>query len=209
MKTKLFIDFDGTIFSTSRFKRDIFHLFKKAGYSEQEIEKTYWEECRDYKYSIEGNLRRLEKIRGYNKEKIDPLLEKIYRKVKKYVYKDTKTFLRKIDREKYKVNLLSLGDIGFQRLKVDHSGLVDLFQDIFITDQQKWLYLKNLLEQDEKFIIIDDRADTTEKIKAIFPNSNSIRILRKDYDRNDPYVNLQCPNGVTQVENLKQALKYL
>ncbi len=209
MKKQIFIDFDGTIFSTSRFKKDILHIFKCAGYSKEEIEKTYWEECKDYRYSIEGNLKRLARICEYDKAKIDPMVERVYKKVRKYLYKDTIPFLRKINREKYKVNLLTLGDIGFQRLKFDHSGLEKLFDDIYVTENQKWNYLKDIVKREEDFVMIDDRVDTSEKIKENFPNSLPIRIFRKDYDKNDPYLCRDCPKGAVQVVNLKEAFEYI
>ena len=206
MKQKIFIDFDGTVFNTFAFKKDLFAIYKKAGYKEEEIEKTYWDECLDYKYSIEGNLKRLANIRKYDEGKIDPEVERVYAKVPSYLYKDTVPFLKKINHSKYEVNLLSLGDIGFQRLKVDHSGLEKYFDNIYITDKQKWDYLADFLPTESFFVFIDDRADTVENIGKKFPNSVPLRILRNDFDHDDPYIELDCKE--LQIGKLTEALKY-
>lgn len=206
-KTKIFIDFDGTLFSTQEYKKSLFELYEKAGYSEEEVEKAYWAECQDYKYSLRGNLEKLELLRPYDHETIDPLVEESFARVPEYLYDDSINFVKSLDREKYEVNLLSLGDIEFQSEKINHSGITDLFDNVYITEQQKWDFLQDKIGQDEKFVIIDDRDDTMREIGEHFPAAVPIRIMRNDFDKNDPFLGKEY-EGI-QVGDLMGAVQYL
>lgn len=207
LRTRIFIDFDATLFSTPTFKLDLFEFYRNAGYAEQEVQECYEQECADYKYSIKGNLERLEKMHPYDQEKVNILMSELYKKVPEYLYDDSVEFLRSIDRNKYEVNLLSLGDIEFQSEKINHSGLAGLFDNVLITEQQKWDFLEDKVGEREKFFIIDDRADTAKEIKQKFPASIPIRIVREDINRDDPYFGGGF-EGI-QIRGLMEAIEYL
>ena len=44
-KTKIFIDFDGTIFNTELFRNRIFDVFEAAGFTDAQILREYKAEC--------------------------------------------------------------------------------------------------------------------------------------------------------------------
>jgi FMN phosphatase YigB (HAD superfamily) len=207
-KTKLFIDFDGTMFDTAKFRDGIFEVFEKAGYAHEVIMKAYVEECMDYKFSLEHLLNRLERVEERDKDKIRGDIRALYERVPSMLYGDTILFLNNIDREKYEVNLLSMGNFEFQKRKIDHAGIKDLFDNVYICENQKWDYLDTLVKPEEKFILIDDRGDTIKNVAEKYPNSRPMQIERKDEDNADPVrVDLDYDNRV--VHSFKQAMSYL
>lgn len=209
MKTKHFIDFDGTIFSTLTFRDKMFEIFTMAGFEEEEIKNTYAAESLDYLYSANGQLERLKKIHDFDIEKARLRMNKLIKASKDFMFDDFSEFVKKVDREKYELNLITLGEVSFQKAKVEASGIVKYFDNIYYCEKQKWDYLDDLVELNEKFIIIDDRADTLEKIGKKFKRSFPILMDRQQKDLADPYLSQQEKYSGIKVKNLKQAGQYL
>lgn len=207
MKTKLFLDFDGTVFDTIAYGNLLWDVFVKAGFELDEIESTYKAECLDYKYSPEGHAERLAKLHEYNEVLALSRIERLYGKVKSLIFDDVSKFLGAIDRELYEVDLLSLGDIAFQKKKIKASGLVQYFDNTFVTEKQKWDYLPEIISENERFVIIDDRGDAMEKVSKEFRKAMAIEINRNggQYDIMEQDNRF---NGV-KVKSLNQAIKYL
>lgn len=208
-KIKLFIDFDGTIFDTSEFKNEMFDAFFRCGYTLPDIKSTYVLESMDYKYNPEGHLDKLQKIKPTNHKLALARIENLYKNITKYLYADTTEFLDKINRDKYEINMLTLGDIGFQQKKVDRSGIAEKFQHIYVTDTQKWDYLQNIVSSREEFVLIDDRADTLEKVKAKFHKSLCMQIIRQDLDIDDAAIMYKEVYSGIKIKSLPEAIKYL
>lgn len=208
MKTKIFIDFDGTMFDTRLFRDQIFSILGKAGYNHDEIMTAYQAECLDYKFSLTDLVKRLQMSRPVNLSLTWARIEQLYKDVPRYLFPDTVQFLKELDHTKYEVNLLSLGDINFQRTKVENSQIAPLFDNIYYCETQKWDYLDAIVSKNEKFIIIDDRGDTIEKVGRKFVNSLALQIARKDQDKDDPVRVVQTFNNLV-IKNFKQAMMYL
>lgn len=208
-KTPIFIDFDGTLFDTAKFRDQIYDVFIKSGYDLQDIRSSYIAECMDYKYSPEGQFKRLLDIKHSNDKLVSARLDNLYDGVSRLVYADTEDFLRSIDRSKFEANLLTLGDLDFQTRKVKESGLYDFFDQLYICDIQKWDYMANIAEPRDYFIVIDDRADTLENIKSRFPKALCIQIIRQDLDLEDAANFYKEVYSGIKVHDLNQALRYL
>lgn len=178
-KIKLFIDFDSTIFNTEGFKRKFFDIFERHGFSDADIIATYRETCLNYKYSPENHLKRLVERKEVNAKIIRKELRGIYKFVPDEMYFDTKIFLDSINKDKFEVMMLSMGDKVFQKRKIDNSGVAQYFDKIYICEEQKWNYLKKLRLGDQKFYVIDDRSDTISNIAETFPASIPILIRRR------------------------------
>lgn len=209
MKEKLFIDFDGTLFDTEAFKGQMYDIFVKAGFELDEIKSTYNAECLDYKYSPIGQMERLKKIHSFDREAADQRFKKLYASCDKFLYDDSVEFLNGINRDKYGLDLLTLGDTEFQKTKVDHSGIAKYFDDIYYTEVQKWDYLDRLVDRNENFIVIDDRGDALTEIKKKFKHSLAIHIERPIEDKDDPFLSKKIDFSGINVKNLKQARQYL
>ena len=208
MKTKLFVDFDGTMFDTSGFKEAIQEVFGKVGFSEADFLRVYQAECLNYKFSIEGLTERLKKIHDFNLSLTCARINKLFSEVSRYIYDDVEPFLELVDRSKYELTLLTLGDPSFQRNKVNNSGLEKYFSKILYTEIQKWDYLKKIVNRDEKFILIDDRSDTVHQISLNFPKALALEMERTNEDKDDPARNGHIYRNLA-VRNFKQVASYI
>lgn len=208
MKTKLFVDFDGTMFDTAGFKEAMFQVFLKAGFSRNELLAAYQAECLDYKYSIAGLTERLKKVRDFNISLTQARIEKLFRDVPRYIYDDTEKFLQSVDKSKYELILITLGDTNFQHKKVENSKLEKYFDQVLYTEIQKWDYLENIVKKDERFILVDDRSDTIHQVGLEFPKALALQMNRRDEDRDDPARNGRIYKNLS-VRDFKQVASYL
>ena len=204
MKIKLFIDFDKTLFDTNQVKERIIRIFGQFGFSQEEIEQTYLAETLDGKYSPEGQARRLYDIKKFDLEVAELKIKSMIFDSSRILYSDTIQFLDGLDKEKYEVDLLSYGDVEFQERKIKHSGIIDKFDNIYITSAEKQIYLKDIAEDKENFFVLDDKMENLEKISADYPKAFMIYINRSIDDISQNY----HFKGV-KVRNLKQASQYL
>jgi len=204
MKTKIFVDFDKTLFESSQAKAKLAQIFSQLGFSQSEIEQTYLVESLGGKFNPKGQIERLKKIRSFNTSVAEMKIKSMIFDANKMLYNDSIDFLDDIERNKYEVNLLSYGDNDFQSKKIKHSGIVDKFDNIYIANIEKHIFLKDIVKLDEYFITIDDREDVLEKISKNFPKSFGILIDRKieKIFKNENF------NG-SKVNNLIQAQRYL
>jgi len=209
MKTKLFVDFDGTIFNTLALRKKMFEVFTMSGFDETEIKNTYAAESLDFKYSPEGQWQRLRKIHEFDEEKAKIRMDKLIKSSNQFLFDDFAEFVNKIDREKYELTLFTLGDINFQKDKIKNSGVVSFFDNVYYCEIQKWDFLEDIVEINEKFIIIDDRADVAERIGKKFKRSFPIFIDRSEKDLDDPALSSNSDYSGISVKNLKQAGQYL
>lgn len=205
----LVIDFDGTMFDTAGFKEEIFRAFSVSGYDLEDIRSTFIAECMDYKYSPEQQFKRLLEIKHSNEKLVGARIANLYKSVRKFVYPDSESFLKMVDRTKYGVNLLTLGNVDFQMRKAKESGLLGYFDNIYICTEQKWDFIINLVEPRDYFIMIDDRADTLNNIKTKYPKSLCIQIARQDLGIEDAAKFYKDVYRGIKVHDLGQVLRYL
>ena len=203
-QTKLIIDFDGTLFDTEAFRVEIFSLFKRMGYDDEQIQLTYQAECLSYLYSPLGQLKRLQLLKPSSQSLAEARFKNLYDNSYKYIFPDVIEFLKDMKFLNYELILLTLGDFEFQRVKIENSSINRYFDKIMYCDIQKWLYLPPVINKIDKFIFIDDRADTIDRIGKTFPNSFSIRIDRYRGAKIDLNYDSQI-----KVKNLEQASKLL
>jgi FMN phosphatase YigB (HAD superfamily) len=205
MKTKILIDFDGTILNTSELKNKLFPVFEKAGFSHDEVMDAYRAECLHYHFSIDGMIKRLKEVKDFNISLTNARIENAFNTIPKLIFDDFHDFISKIDRSKYEIDLFTLGNLNFQRTKVEHSGLVLQFDHIYYTDIQKWEYLDKIVEKDERFVFIDDRSDTVHEVSQKFPHALALYINRKAKDKDDPVI-VKSKYKNLEIANFHQAL---
>lgn len=204
MKIKLFIDFDKTIFDTSQVKERLYRIFGQFGFNQEEIDRTYSAEALDGKFNPEGQAKRLYEIKPFDLGVFELKIKSLIFDSNKILYYDTIWFLKSIDREKYQVNILSYGDINFQNRKIKQSGITEMFDEIYVTNLEKQIFLQDFVKENEYFIVIDDKIDNLEKISAKYPKAFMIYINRSI----DDIIQNYHIRGV-KVRNLKQASQYL
>lgn len=208
-KFPIFVDFDGTLFDTASLKEEIVKAFLLSGYEIEDIRSTYIAECLDYKYSPEGQYKKLLEIKHSNEKLVGVRLNNLYTGIKRHVYSDSQSFLKNLDKSKYEVNILTLGDLDFQTKKLTSSGLIELVDNVYVCAEQKWDYMQNLVKPHDYFVMIDDRADTLENVKSRYPKSLCIQVVRQDLDIDDAAKFYKEVWQGIRVHDMGQALRYL
>lgn len=204
---KLFIDFDGVLFNSKSFREELISQFEKSGFSRQEVFDTYNAECLDGNYSPADHLERLKEIRDFNLKMAQARADSLVKRSKSYLYDDVLGSLKNISKLNYEVNLLTLGNPSFQPKKIKESGIRKYFDNIYCTSIPKAKYLQDLIDKNEKFIVVDDRGDALEEISAKFPKAITIE-MRREEKIHDPAERSSHFSG-PRITNLKQLIEIL
>ena len=175
-KIKLFIDFDDTLFDRNAFRDDLFAVMGSLGPTEAELKTSYQAVYAD---GYAGPMAQLTYINeniepidlAVSKQKIDGFLAD----TSKYLYPKSIEFLESIDRTKYCPNLLTVGGVEFQKAKVCNSGIEKYFDECYYSAENKAKALRNLVDLDEKFILIDDKDRELSKVAENFENAIVIK----------------------------------
>lgn len=208
-KIKIFIDFDGTILNTSLFKDKLFEAFFRMGYEMKDIKTTYMLERMGYKYNADNHLNRLTKIKPTSLKLAESRLENVYSAVKSMIYEDVIPFLDSVPKETYQANILTQGDKEYQFKKIDNAGLSKMIDNVYVTDQQKTIFLSRIISKGEKFIFIEDLAETLKEVKMQFPKSLCLQIIRQELDISDADTRFGDVYGGIKIKSLPEAFKYL
>jgi len=208
-KIKFFIDFDNTLFDPRPLKKAIFDVFESAGFAKDEVSSSYKEVCRlfDNNYSPERQAKFLFETRSFDEDYALKKINKAVRECSGYLFSDSIDFLAGLDHEKFEIMLLSYGDKKFQSDKVKCCGVEKYFNKLYFCQEEKWIFLKKLVEPGERFIIIDDRGDALDNIAKEFNNSLTIQIKRAD-EPLDIAEHFSAYDGIS-VTDLFSAEKYL
>lgn len=199
-KIKVFIDFDSTLFDRSTFKKALFEIIRQAGFSDDELEKSYRTVYGEYDYTPWKHLEALKKIKRFNESVLVKKIDKLFASAKKLLFPDSLAFLKNIDRSKFEINLITQGNKKFQKEKVKSSGIEDLFDNIYYITEEKWHYLKRLVDRFEKFFLIDDREDTTDEVAKKFPEAITIELNRKGVRKSTGLRNKIITKSLSQTE---------
>lgn len=163
---KIYIDFDGTLYNTTKLTKNFINIFNKYNIDEKYIKKL----MHNYKnYDILANKIILEN----NIDKsIYNDLHNLYSN--DLVYQDIIPFLKKYYK-KYDLIILTLGNKDFQEKKINSSNIKKYFKEIIITNKDKSKLNIDYINS----IFIDNNPNELEK----FYNSNATKLIR--IKRND------------------------
>ena len=205
---KLFIDFDGVLFNSEKFRADLMSHIEKSGFSRQEVYDTYNTECLDGNYLPADHLARLEKIRKFNVRLAEVRIESLVNNAKKYLFPDAESSLKLLSKlPDYQLEMISLGHPKFQPGKIKKTGIGKYFAKLHFTAIPKVEYFQNVVKANEKFIIVDDRGDALEEIVKKFPKAIAIE-MRRAKEIHDPAERPSNFRG-SKITNLKQLIEIL
>lgn len=176
---KLIFDFDGIIFNTRLFKRQLMKCFSEAGVLKKDFEESYqYFKNQKIPYSAIKYLKFLKK--KYRSNDILRLVEKLLKNLRPYVFKDAEEFLKSFS--KNNLYLLSYGDLKFQKQKIKGAKISHYFRRIIITNKNKAEIVKQIIKKDkfgklEKIIFIDDQPGNIEEVSSI-RNITTIQLIR-------------------------------
>lgn len=179
---KIFIDFDVTLLNTRLFKKDYFKEFEKFGVAAKKAEEAYEEMKKkigkDNPFFHANHLKKDHP--NLDIKNLKRSLIRFRSQSKKYIFEDVPPFLNYLLKNKWRVELLSIGYRPAQRKKVRGSGLANFFHKIHVIDSDnKSDHLKKILKKpDDHFVFIDDNIHLVEDVKKNFPKAMVMQILR-------------------------------
>jgi len=204
----LFIDFDGVLFNSQKFRSDLIAQIEKSGFSKQEVYDAYNAECLDGNYLPAGHLARLGKIHKFNVRLAEARIENLANNAKKYLFSDVESSLRLLSKlPDYQLEMISLGHPKFQPGKIKKTGISKYFQKLHFTAVPKVEYLRSIAKKKEKFIIVDDRGDALEEIAKEFSKAIAIE-MRREKEVHDPAERPSHFSG-PKITNLGQLIEIL
>lgn len=191
---KIYVDFDGTIFNSTKLYQNFIKTFNKYN-----INKEYIENIMNEAYEKDKNFDTIAKkiIKNNNiDEKIFEDLNKIYSE--DLIFKDAISFLEKYYK-KYDLILLTLGSKNYQQKKINSSNISKYFKDIIISSTDK-----SKLDIDyTKGIFIDNNPIELKK----FYNAKANNLIRIKRDT-DKYSKLPLEiDNIPEFENFDELTK--
>lgn len=188
---KIYIDFDGTIFDSTKLYNKFINIFNKYNIKKEYIKHELYDQNKNLDILANEIIKKNNLNLNILKE-----LENIYSK--NLVFKDVIPFLEKYY-QKYDLILLTLGDKTYQQKKINESKLKKYFKDIIITNKDK----SNLDNIDyTNGIFIDNNPIELEK----FYNSNAKNLIRikRNHDKYSK-LNLNI-NNVPEYNNFNELI---
>lgn len=195
-----FIDFDRVLFDTDSMKERLCNCLRDAGFSDEAVQASYAAVAGGSRYVPNSQLAAILQREPQVQVNADDLLAKMYAEVHDLRYEETIPFLEKIDREKYEVVLLTLGDPGFQKTKIDSAQLESYFDAVHICTVDKADFLPSLILPNTPFLFLDDRLDTIQAIHDRYPASFPIF---KDYKNEHLQFALAHAGRIVRLEDIR------
>lgn len=134
MKTKIYIDFDSTLFNTDEFYGEFLNICEKYNVDSKQVinikNETFKKAC---DFNLDILSKKTSEIHNLKKEFLDEV-EKLYSS--KYLFDDTISFLESIYL-KYELVLFTYGNESYQNKKINATRIDKYFKDIIITENRK------------------------------------------------------------------------
>jgi len=170
MRTKIFIDFDGTLFDTERMKNDLNQPLIDAGMSPELVQEEYeiWKKAKGHP-DPEAMLESLIiKYPDFNFNGAMKKTREVVEGAKKYLFEDVTSFLEKIDRKRFEPILFTLGFEHWQSQKIEKCNISHYFADVLYPIGDKVDSLRELVGIGERFIVLDDSQEFIDAVTAEF-----------------------------------------
>ncbi len=177
MATFIF-DFDDTLFNAQELKRIIFNKLKEYGTSHESVERTY-KELRTTKENYNLSFHRDELNTTHDfliPETINEWFSEI--NFEQYLFPETRGLLEDLLSHNHTLILLTQGEAEYQNIKIKGTNISKYFQDIFIVENEKEIFLQNLTLTYPVYFI-NDKNSENNKIKILFPE---IIVIEKKED---------------------------
>jgi len=211
---KYFFDFDDFfIYTENRLAPDFFQfLTSLTGATQEEVHQTYKQFSgahftKGIPYSLEQHIDFLAELRSFDTERVKEKAHAFFIDLTKYVFEGTEIFLQSLPKED--VYLLTYGELSFQNLKVDGSGLRKYFREVVVVEESKPVVIERIIKRDhffpkERVIFGDNRCGhfTGARKRGIITVH-----LKRETDIFNSEICLESEYIVNNFEELLQVLK--
>lgn len=199
-------DLDYTLLDTYRFKNDLAQIV--FGISTEEFCKSYKNNFKNRKenYNFDQHLQYLVKDNKIKPEKIKDIrsrFDKFIQEIDDYLYPEASEVLKKFQSQDNKLILLSFGDIGWQRLKIENLSIKNYFDQIVYESKSKneSEYFKSLKGVNEEILIINDNLKESHEMLRLLQQEG---VTCKTIIVNGPYSKEK--NSETKIDNIARLL---
>lgn len=188
---KLFIDFDGVLFDSYVFLRDLLKKLNTLGVDEVSFLSAY-----GANYSPYRHIKTLFPKDERTKEAL-ALLESHFKDAPNYLFSDALPFLKNFRKED--VFIVSYGDSDFQMKKITSSGVLSFCSEARISQikSDTILEILNGRGEGEKIYFIDDRLSNLEDVSKNVPG---IKVLLLDRLRENVHEKIPYDRGENLME---------
>lgn len=172
MTTKIVFDLDYTLLDTVKFKEA---LVVATGVDEKAYEAAYAAAVARNKGLFDpavlfAELKERALLTGQDVAPARERFDAVLTTTEQYLYPQAKEMLESLRRHpEAKVELMTFGNAEWQKAKVEHSGLKDLFHDVLYAEKDKKEFVRNLREGDEKVVIVNDNGKEMEEMMNAAP----------------------------------------
>jgi FMN phosphatase YigB (HAD superfamily) len=204
---KIVFDLDYTLMDTARFKEALAEAVTAHGVSRERYEETYKaivkREGKVYDYDPDVHI---EALGGDFSDagaaaEARRSIDKVVAESDKYLFPGSVELLKELRREGRELVLLTLGNEGWQRRKVENSGLHGYFDEVIATGKHKTGEITKLAESREKTIIVNDNG---EEIKEMMRQAPRFTYIMKKGPKPIPKELIEMPSAedILELEEL-------
>lgn len=169
------LDFDDTIFDTCSLKKELEIIFNDC-LGNDYFASSYKAIRAKGNYSPQLQIDELEKEGKADPRSINEIktrVKELFKEIDRFIFPEAKELLEFLQKNKYEIYLLTLGDKEFQKNKVSGSELIKQFipeDNIYYEEKSKEenKLLLELKERNEKFLYINDKECECEEAKKAF-----------------------------------------
>lgn len=171
----IILDFDGTLFSSEDFLRDLCVAAERRGIDRSLLLDTWgrsWShQSRNSGYAVSRHAQHLAEHSRYSADELHEWLQTHHAQMGDYVYPDVHLFLCEMHDAGVGLVLLTHGDPSWQLRKMRATGLADHFDAIYATHHPKQVFLKDWLRREDThhMLFVNDNPEENWTIAHAFP----------------------------------------
>lgn len=175
----LILDFDGVLFDGEKFKKDYLRIFRDAGIASDDVRMAYRAgraHPKGYHHVLTHRA-----VPHIDAQELALRIRALLDKAPRYLYPDTKKFLRWCGRERIALAIVSRGP-AFQKKKIAASGIARSFKKIVvISEGAKSAAIQKIMHAypHDTTVFVDDTKDVLDEVKQSLSAITAVQMTRR------------------------------
>ncbi|MEA3248952.1 MAG: HAD hydrolase-like protein [Patescibacteria group bacterium] len=175
------LDLDYTLLDTAKFKDALAVVFASCGVDRKSFDRAYKKTVTarppEYDYDIDRHIGYLEEHLTCNVEKLKGRVNELLKSVDDHLYPGARDFVERLRVGGARLVLLTLGNEFWQRIKMEHSTLSDMFDRIVTVGSGKEDVVGDIAKGHDKVVVINDNVD--EIFRMLETNPTFLYIVKR------------------------------